>query len=236
MTVGLIISAGNQTRFNSEVPKALAKYKGKPLLEHNIENLKTVCDNIVVVVNYIKEPLYYSYNHVVIPSGSGCGDAVLKGLLEANIDANDTVIVQWGDTLHTPELYKQLVNTYNEHKKWIIPCVMEEHPYVQIVPHVDSVRAMFSKYNDPISEGYHDLSVFCGNAGIMIEALQEFAHKHLSTSADHLYEHPHNNELQFLDVFNEMGVPAKILDMGSYKDFSFNTIEQFIDACDRISR
>lgn len=232
MIIGLIIAAGKQTRFESEVPKALVRYKGKPLLEHNIENMKTVCDKVYVVVNLENQSLFDQYNTISIRSGNGCGDAVLKALLSSTVQAEDTIIVQWGDTLHTPRLYHKLVTAYIDNKRWIIPCVQEDSPYVQIVPANGGVKVLFSKYGDAVTSGYHDLSVFCGNAGEMTQKLLEFADQYLINSPGRLYNHPHNNELQFLDVFNETNIPAAVLDMGDYKDFSFNTVAQFISVCE----
>ena len=49
-TYGLIIAAGNQTRFDSVTPKALVEYNGRKLLDINIEVMNHFCDKVYPVV------------------------------------------------------------------------------------------------------------------------------------------------------------------------------------------
>ena len=226
MVYGLIISAGKQSRFESDTPKALMPYGNCTLLDINIANMMVTCDEVYVVVSTDNQNWFNGYHKLVIESGNGCGDAVMRALAQLDLNDDDTVFIQWGDCFHTLHIYQDLRNRYVD--TWLIPCVKEEKPYVQIKPHgLNQVTVNFSKYNEPITSGYHDLSLFYGNALEMLHYLQQFANNHLSATSDSLYQHKHGNELQFLDVFNETLIRAQIIELLDYEDNSFNTVAQF---------
>lgn len=105
-----------------------------------------------------------------------------------------------------------------------MPCVREEQPYVQILPHDGKVSARFSKFQEPITAGFHDLSIFYCNAIELYDKLTEFHDKIFDGEK---YVHKHNNEMEFLDVFNETDIPAQVVEIANYKSFDFNTVEQF---------
>lgn len=223
MIYGLIISAGNQSRFDSDIPKALMKYKDSTLLDLNIENMLTSCDKVIVVCSHENCKWFSIYPHIQINSGLGCGDAVLKALLTLNLTDDDTVFIQWGDCLHKTNVYTVVKNAYKSH--CVIPCVYEDLPYVQIIPQVDKhVLVKFSKYGDKITSGLHDLSLFYGNAKNILKHLQEFQQQILVNGK---YIHKHGNEMQFLDVFNETNITADVIELSDYEVFSFNTIDEF---------
>lgn len=225
MVYGFIICAGNQARFDSRIPKALVEYQEMPLLSHNIHNMEAFCDKIVVVCSV--ENYFYFNNYkgiLAISSGRGCGDAVLTALNQFDFNEEDTCFIQWGDSLQRPEIYECLKEKYTGTA--LIPCVVEEKPYVQITETDNHhVSVSFSKFNETTSKGYHDLSVFYANAIELRNKLKEFSDKIKDDEGQ--YIHKHNNEMVFLDVFNETDIKADVYDMGVYEDFSFNTVEQF---------
>lgn len=226
MVYGLIISAGKQSRFESATPKALMSYGNCTLLDINISNMKVTCDEVYVVVSKENQHWFDGYPKIVIESGNGCGDAVMRALAQLELNEDDTVFIQWGDCFHTLHIYQDLRNRYVD--TWLIPCVKEEKPYVQIEPiSFNRVVVRFSKYNEPITSGYHDLSLFYGNAKEMLYHLQQFANHSLSQNKETLYQHKHGNELQFLDVFNETFLRAQVVELTDYEDNSFNTLAQF---------
>lgn len=223
MVYGIIVSAGRQSRFKSDVPKALAVINGKTLLERNIESMSVVCDKVYVVCSYENESYFGVDDKIVINSGKGSGDAVWQALETLKCKRGDTCFIMWGDTLHGSEIFSQLQRVYND--VTLIPCVYDPKPYVQIMQNgADSVKVAFSKFGEEINEGYHDLSLFYGPAPVLLNYLREFRQSILQ--ADGMYKHVHGNEMEFLDVFNETDIKAKIVDCNGYKDFSFNTKEQ----------
>ena len=169
MIYGLIISAGKQKRFGDKLPKSLVKYKGLTLLKVNMNNLSFNCDKVYVVCSYENEPYFFDYPHITIDSGYGCGDAVLKALEKLPLKRNDMVFIQWGDSLQEFKIYGLMVENY--YTGVIIPCEIEENPYVQLLPNYKK-KVLFSKYGEETSKGYHDLSVFYGNAKNILKSLK----------------------------------------------------------------
>lgn len=220
MIYGLIISAGNQKRYGDKKPKALVKIKGIPLVDINILNLEQVCDKVFVVCSYDNEQYFCKYNHITIESGFGCGDAVMKALDKLNLKPSDWVFIQWGDSIQEKWIYESML--YYKRSGITIPCVIENKPYVQIIPS-ERKRALFSKYGEKTSKGYHDLSVFFGNGREILKSLKETAGK---MSKNGLYKNKHGNELNFLDILNKTHIPMQCLIYKDYKGFSFNTKEE----------
>lgn len=228
MTYGFIIAAGKQSRFESTTPKALMPYGNSTLLDVNVENMLTACDKVFIVTSQENTNFFSGdYDKLVIESGWGCGDAVLRALSLIDINEEDTVFIQWGDSLHNKYIYQYLKNEYIKNPMWLVPCVEEAKPYVQIIPCEESkIQVNFSKYDELITSGYHDLSLFYGNAKEMYSHLSHFAESIKSTGT-HLYQHKHGNEMQFLDVFNETSIRGRVVVCKDYKIFAFNTMEEF---------
>ena len=51
MNVAIILAAGNSSRFNSDYPKQLYPFEGKPLIDWSYEILKKFFDKVVIVSN-----------------------------------------------------------------------------------------------------------------------------------------------------------------------------------------
>ena len=158
-TIGFIIAAGNQSRFKSSTPKALTKINDTTLLDLNIKYMKKYCDKIYVVCSNKNKEYFRNYDIISINSGKGCGDAVLKALNKIKNDYN--CIIKWGDAYHNDGIYHHIMYS----NEIIIPVKYEKQPYVQIISDKNNniKHINFSKYNDTITEGYHDLSLFYGN-------------------------------------------------------------------------
>lgn len=91
---GLIISAGNQSRFKSTTPKALVNLGDFNLLDINISEMKPYVDKIYIVCSYNNEFYFSNYkNRIVIESGKGCGDAVMQALAMLHKDSYS--IIKW---------------------------------------------------------------------------------------------------------------------------------------------
>lgn len=229
MIYGLIISAGNQKRFDSKKPKALLDTPtGETLLELNMTNMHEVCDLVYVVCSTQNQSWFDTPDKIVIESGKGCGDAVMKALQQLPLQPRDTVFIQWGDSYQKVSLYRLLLEAYIG--KFLIPCQREDNPYVCIVPERRGVEVYFSKYGETCPSGYHDLSLFYGNAMELLSYLEEFRDL---IEKDGNYIHKHGNEMQFLDVFNETIMPAHVCEVSDYQGFSFNTKDEFKNIIDK---
>ena len=223
MIYGLILAAGNQSRFSSDIPKALMPINADTnLLDLNIRAMSPHVDDMFVVCSHNNEKYFASYKSIVINSGRGCGDAVLVALDNLPLREEDTVFIQWGDSYQPPSIYEKIKSFYKG--TVVIPCQIEDSPYVQIIPVENNVRVIFSKYGEQVTRGFHDLSIFYGNALAIREHLRQFKDK---IEVNGVYHHKHNNELQFLDVFNETSLSSSVLPINDYKGISFNTTEEF---------
>lgn len=226
MKIGLIIAAGKQSRFKEQTPKCLAKINGTCILDTTVENLSKYCDKVFVVCSIENESYFEDFDHVSIVSGLGSGDAILRAIealsLQNKISKNDYAIIQWGDALVSEELYQKLDFDADYCS---IPCTFEANPYVQIIPYSDKkIAVKFSKYNDQITPGYHDMCVFGANINLLYNKLCDFYYKFYTS--DH-YNHVHGQEFEFLDVFNDTDYQGKIIEVdSSLSTKSFNTIEE----------
>ena len=224
MTYGLIIAAGNQSRFKLETPKALVTIGERSLLDDNIRKMKTVCDDVFVVCSTTNSHYFDGYNTIVIESGMGCGDAVYRAAKSlGSLSSDDYLFIQWGDSSVDEELYREMICVYAG--KMVIPCKVEAKPYVRIVRNkTGGANVLFSKYGEKVSRGFHDLSVFLINAHDLMRSSQEFVDKFFNGVS---YEHPHGNEFQFLDLLNDTDLKCTVYST-VYNGFSFNTVEEMI--------
>ena len=222
MIYGFIIAAGKQSRFNSDVPKALSMVGDKTLLDINLSRLRRVCNKIYVVCSREnKDHFNGNYDKIVIKSGFGCGDAVLRALESIDMDdPNDTCFIQWGDSLVDSGLYKEMIDQYQG--KWVIPCEKVDNPYVQIVQNEDKINVRFSKYGEHTSKGLHDLSVFYGSMLKFKNRALAFRYNKFDGK---VYNHKHGNEFQFLDIFNDTTLGATAYET-QYNGYSFNTVDE----------
>lgn len=228
MIYGLILCAGKQSRFKSETPKALVQFNGSTLLSQNIKAMRPFCDKIIVVCSVEKQSFFTKKIlgdaiKMPIKSGKGSGDAVVQVLNKIDIKEGDSCFVLWGDCLQYRATYQKLYDEFSG--TTLIPCKKEEKPYVQIIPDdKGGVKAYFSKFNEPISSGFHDLSLFYCNAFELKKCLNDFREKILDENGN--YVHKHGNEMEFVDVFNETNIKAKVVEFKEYDEFAFNTVEQ----------
>ena len=51
MNVGVILAAGNSSRFQNEVPKQLYSINNKPIINHSIDILSQSLDEVIIVTN-----------------------------------------------------------------------------------------------------------------------------------------------------------------------------------------
>ena len=229
MIYGFIIAAGNQTRFNSDTPKALSKITGEvTCLDFNINRMRGVCDKIYVICSKEKEKYFENYkDRIAIESGKGCGDAVLQTLKSFEFEDNDCCFIQWGDSLIDPTSYFTVKHMYSGNIDVNIACRLEKSPYVKITQDLftDFVTVEFSKFGEVNGSGFHDLSLFYGNCKKILKYCEEFYK--VFYNEDH-YEHKHGNEFNFLDVFNDTNITGNIVVFDeNIKAYSFNTEEEY---------
>lgn len=228
MIYGLIFAAGNQRRFETDIPKALTQIDNRTLLDVNMLNLSEYCDKVYVVCSIENERYFYTYPRIVIRSGKGSGDAVLAALSKLDIQKGDHCFIMWGDAYCTPEVIKY---TYNNRTlatgALLVPCEVVNEPYVRLEPDVYKMTAKvyFKKHGDEIKPGFHDLSLFYGDCLYIKECLSMMKRIFYNTKTDS-YVHKHGNELEFLDIFNDASAKCQIISVNSAGSFSFNKMSE----------
>ena len=227
MIYGLIFSAGNQKRFELETPKALIPLGSKPLLKHNIEHLYSYCNRIFVVCSDSNKDYFEDYDKIVITSGKGCGDAVLSALDELPLIKGDKCFIQWGDSYCNFEVVKRTFMQGMTSDCVVIPCETVDNPYVQLEQFGDRISVKFSKYDEITNKGFHDLSLFFGDACYIKDCLEEYKRQIFKSGN---YIHKHGNEMEFLDLFNEVGMKGTIIPITYHSCFSFNKMSEFKDS------
>lgn len=239
--IAIILSAGNQTRFNSNIPKSLYPLKNNlSPMDLNIDSLIDNVDLIYIITSTADFHYFEKYNNnkvkvKTISSGFGCGDALLKSLYVID-EKKDDIILLWGDSIQTKEKVNLLIeNSSYDGETFYVPVVKEKKPYVQFIPneHMNIKNVRFSKYKDKIDEiGYHDLSIFRLPLNKSVYFLEEYKKKYkkYNNKNELIGYTTRSNEFTFLDIFNEFeNIKSKIIDLSSKNiiDLSYNTIEEF---------
>lgn len=227
MIYGLILSAGNQSRFEIEKPKALVNIGSKPLVEYSVQYLTPYCDKIYIVCNENNKHYFDKYYTIVISSGKGSGDAVLSALEELPLIEGDKCFIQWGDSYCNFEVVKcTFMQGIYSNDTVFIPCEIVDKPYVQLEQIGNNIEVRFSKFNETITRGYHDLSLFFGSALYIKKCLETYRNM---ITVDGQYRHKHGNEMEFLDAFNEVGMKGQVIPVIYHRCFSFNRLSELSD-------
>ena len=126
MNIGIILAAGNSTRFNDETPKQLYLIDDKPVINHSIDILSECLDEIIIVTNTYcsdkiktKHTIIINYIDDIIESIKAALDyigdkkyIIAKELLVLQDDESMSDL--WGHNKKSVEIYK------NAYKKWMI--------------------------------------------------------------------------------------------------------------------
>ena len=234
MRVGFILAAGKQSRFDSQIPKALSRYNGSSILDININIMKLYCDDVYIVCSDTNKEYFNKYKTIITKKNLGCGDTVTKAIdyyINKYKPSNDTeCIIQWGDSIQTQDVYKSLDFVDKSDFMIQVPCYKEKFPYVNLKldenhsNHIEKV--LFSKFGevDNSEYGWHDCSLFYGNMYYIYNACIRFLN--YFKEKDGYKDIGHGNEFNFLDIFNETMVRG--FGKFVYKGFpiSFNTINE----------
>jgi bifunctional UDP-N-acetylglucosamine pyrophosphorylase / glucosamine-1-phosphate N-acetyltransferase len=113
----IILAAGHGKRMQSELPKALISFCGKPFISHILGTVAEsgVCSDPIIVVGQKKEQIIEklgpSYTYVFQEEQLGTGHAVM--MAEAQSQGSDAVLVLYADhPLVSSKTITQLVSTH----------------------------------------------------------------------------------------------------------------------------
>jgi len=230
-TAGIIIAAGNQSRFENETPKSLMKYKCSTVLETNISLMSEYIDKIFFITsneiylnwvstirNIVKK--FDNVEVIIINSGGGCGYATHEAL-KAIDKKYDSVIMCWGDSIQdSRNTYLEMLKR-NPRRNIIVPCEYVENPYVKffIKKNDEIYKVKFSRYSETTCRhGWHDLSIFYYDRHLVQSLLKlNLEYGIICRGID----------VVFLDIFNIVNGIGEIIPFQFSKSKSFNTISEY---------
>jgi len=239
-----IIAAGNGSRIDVNVPKALVPIVDEPCLTTTLQQIGHKFRKVFVVTNATMHYQWRAYLqdlentypelaklvvNLSIKSGLGDGHATLQGLLAA--EGNETtlsrdIVIAWGDVFFPrAELIDELLSIICQ-GSGLVPAVYKTQPYVSLVvdENMRCVSAEFSKYEESYPTGLHDQSVFRFDLLRLRKSLCEL---HNALWKNGRYIAP-GGELSLLYSFHHLynsGDPVYVYET-DYPTLSFNTVEE----------
>ena len=137
---GLILAAGRGSRlypYTEECPKALTELAGKPLIQWQIDAMRTAgIDDIVIVNGYLAEMLEIDGTRQVTNHDWATTNMV-DSLFCADGDFGDDLIISYSDIVYEPR---------------IIAALSAAPHYVSVVVDTDWRRYWSARFDDPLSD------------------------------------------------------------------------------------
>jgi molybdopterin-guanine dinucleotide biosynthesis protein A len=242
-----IIAAGNGSRLNATLPKALVPIRDEPCITTTLRQIAPKFDKVFVVTNVLTRlewERYFRHLQTVYPSiasrtynlsiqsGLGDGHATLHGLLAAERTCEhavaDDVVIAWGDAFfqHAQIIDELLAQPLRG--SGLFPVVHERSPYVSLLvdEQMRCAGVDFSKYGETHAQGLHDQSVFRFVRTRLKASLQEL---HNGLWKINRYVTP-GGELSLLYTVHHLyntGHPVRAYET-RYPTLSFNTVEEIL--------
>jgi molybdopterin-guanine dinucleotide biosynthesis protein A len=242
-----IIAAGNGSRINANLPKALIPILDEPCMTTTLRQIAPRFRRVFVVTNVLAWTEWYRYfrrlevaypqlakltTNLPIKSGLGDGHATLQALLAAErleVEAlAEDIVILWGDAfVRDGQLIDELLSQPLT-GSGLFPVVHENHPYVALLVNemMQGISVEFSKFGETHGGGFHDQCVFRFLRPKLKACLQEL---HNSLWRNSRYMAP-GGELSLLYSVHQLynsGNPVCAYET-SYPTLSFNTVEDVL--------
>lgn len=242
MRIGIILTAGKQTRFLSNNLKCLMPYLDSTVLEENIKTMEKFTDIIYLVTNkdnnkYFENIKFKNNVKILILNkyGLGNGDSLLRSLSMINLINVTQCFLIWSDSIiNISDLYSNCIKAFN--LKLTIPLQFINNPYLDFKLNKFRRHYIISDVNydsiiNRVGGGYHDFSIFLFNPKLIKFYLQSLYNKHWNDK-ELKYNNLHNNELKFFDILKDTKINKKLLANAIIlnnlnSNNSFNTIEEY---------
>jgi len=241
-----IVAAGNGSRLQAGVPKALIPIKDEPCLSSTLKRIGRKFRRVFIATNVLVQDQWIAYFcdlgsrypdlvptivNLPIESGLGDGHATLQAmtLAQKKLDPNELsndIVVAWGDVFFPhAEIVDEMLMIVPR-GAGVVPAVFEPNPYVSLVVDREMycVAAEFSKLGERHSCGYHDQSIFRFDRLLLQRALIDI---HSSLWRHRRYLSPHG-EMSLLYSFHYLynsNRPVYVYET-SFPTLTFNTIEE----------
>jgi len=122
MNIGIILAAGNSSRFDSTVPKQLHTINGKPMVQHSIDLLSKYLDEIIIVTNsYCSD---FIQGNIIVNDIDSRLESIKVGLNK--IDSCDNILIHDAARPYiTESMIEELLesSTKNIHSQFYLPLI-----------------------------------------------------------------------------------------------------------------
>lgn len=240
-----IVAAGNGSRLQAHVPKALVPITDEPCLTTTLQQVGRKFRRVFVVTNVLicdQWQAYYRNLRSLYPelaslvvdlpirSGLGDGHATLHGLIAAERSGDpelaQEVVIAWGDVFWPQAEIADELLAEKPMGSGLLPAVHEPNPYVTLLTNerMQCLSADFSRHGENHATGLHDQSVFRFTRPALKSSLTAL---HNSFWKNGRYITP-GGELSLLYSFHQLynsGAPAYVYQT-HYPTLSFNTVEE----------
>lgn len=216
--IAIIAAGGEETRFNSDLPKCFALWNNKTIIEHNIDTLnKLGINKVYVLVKSEKYSLFNNllkYNNTVSIIKTISGADIAKNCFKAFdlVEEDDTICLVWSDIILDFEIVKEVARRSGHLMN--IPVAYEEYPYVAFEDLFNgdiSIEFNKDKNIKDIKSGWHDCSFFIFPSSIVQSLKDVYKLK--------------NSKSNFVDLLDS--IKCRLHKITNYKPKCYNTLEEY---------
>jgi len=125
MNIGVILSAGNSSRFNNLIPKQLYPLNGKPIINHSIDILSQTLNEVIIITNSTCFPDIKTDKKVLINDIDDRIESIKTALDYLKDDWDNILIHDAARPFITPEYIDRLIHSQkkNLHSQYYLPIV-----------------------------------------------------------------------------------------------------------------
>lgn len=242
-----IVAAGNGSRLNATLPKALVPIRDEPCITTTLRQLAGKFRRIFVVTNVLARQEWERYFHhlgahypriasrtwnLPIKSGLGDGHATLQGLLAAEETSAqpmaEDIVIAWGDAFFPHAQIVDELLAQPLQGSGLFPVVHEPNPYVAMLADEEMRCAGvdFSKYGESHASGLHDQCVFRFVRSRLKASLQDL-HNCLWKKTRYVTPGGELSLLYTVHHLYNIGEPIRAYQT-RYPTLSFNTAEEVL--------
>lgn len=125
MNVGIILAAGKSFRFNNSIPKQLYTINGKPIINHSIDILNQLLDEVIIITNSTCYSQIITNNEILVNDVDDRIKSIKTALDYLNDDYSNILIHDAARPFITKDCINNLIESQknNFHSQYYLPIV-----------------------------------------------------------------------------------------------------------------
>jgi len=125
MNVGIILAAGKSSRFNNSIPKQLYTINGKPIINHSIDILNQLLDEVIIITNSTCYSQIITNNKILVNDVDDRIKSIKTALDYLNDDYSNILIHDAARPFITKDCINNLIESQknNFHSQYYLPIV-----------------------------------------------------------------------------------------------------------------